>query len=87
MAAAEVVRARMDSDLKQEVTIILRGMGLSMSDAIRLLFVRVAADKALPFDVRVPNAKTREAMLDVRAGRTTRAASVAALMADLDTDD
>lgn len=87
MAAAEVVRARMDSDLKKEATIVLRDMGLSVSDAIRLLFIRVAAEKALPFDVRVPNAETQAAMLDAREGRVTRAANVAALMADLDSDD
>lgn len=87
MAAAEVVRARMDSDLKKEATIVLRDMGLSVSDAIRLLFIRVAAEKALPFDVRVPNAETQAAMLDAREGRTTHAANVTALMADLDSDD
>jgi DNA-damage-inducible protein J len=87
MAAAEVVRARLDSGLKKEVTIVLRDMGLSVSDAIRLLFIRVAAEKALPFDVRVPNAETQSAMLDVREGRTTRVDSVASLMADLDSED
>jgi DNA-damage-inducible protein J len=87
MAAAEVVRARMNSVLKKEATIVLKDMGLSVSDAIRLLFIRVAAEKAMPFDVRVPNAETQAAMLDAREGRTTRAVSAAALMADLDSGD
>jgi DNA-damage-inducible protein J len=72
MAAAEIVRARIDSDLKKEASAVLSGMGLSVSDAIRLLFVRVAAEKAMPFDLRVPNTETQAAMRDVREGRVTR---------------
>jgi len=87
MAAAEIVRARIDSDLKKEASAVLSDMGLSVSDAIRLLFVRVASEKALPFDVRVPNAETQAAMRDAREGRVTRVSTVAALMADLDSDD
>lgn len=87
MAAAEIVRARIDPDLKKEASAVLSGMGLSLSDAIRLLFVRVAAEKAMPFDLRVPNAETQAAMRDVREGRVTRVSNVSALMADLDADD
>ena len=87
MAAAEIVRARIDSDLKKEASAVLSGMGLSVSDAIRLLFVRVAAEKAMPFDLRVPNAETQAAMRDAREGRVTRVSTVSALMADLDADD
>ncbi len=87
MAAAEIVRARIDSDLKKEASAVLSGMGLSVSDAIRLLFVRVAAEKAMPFDLRVPNAETQAAMHDAREGRVTRVSNVSALMADLEADD
>jgi len=87
MAAAEIVRARIDSDLKKEASAVLSGMGLSVSDAIRLLFVRVAAEKAMPFDLRVPNAETQAAMRDAREGRVTRVSNVSALMADLEADD
>ena len=83
MAAAEVVRARIESGLKKEVTAVLSDMGLSVSDAIRLLFVRVAADKALPFDLRVPNAETRAAIAEIEQGKAARFDSIAALMADL----
>jgi DNA-damage-inducible protein J len=84
MASAEVVRARIDADLKREVSAVLAEMGLSVSDAIRLLFVRVAAERALPFDVRVPNAETQEAMRAVEAGKVERFDSVADLMKDLE---
>jgi len=51
MASTDVVRARIDRHIKEEATNVLAQMGLSVSDAIRMLLTRVAADKALPFDV------------------------------------
>ena len=51
MASTDVVRARIDGHIKEEATSVLAGMGLSVSDAIRMLLTRIAADKALPFDV------------------------------------
>ncbi len=58
MPSEDVVRARIDKQVKAEASEVLKAMGLSMSDAIRLLLVRVAKDKALPFAVKVPNATT-----------------------------
>jgi DNA-damage-inducible protein J len=83
MAANEVVRARVDTVIKKEATAVLSSMGLSVSDAIRLMLVRVAADKALPFDLRAPNAETQAAMRDIQDGKVTRFNSASALMADL----
>lgn len=62
-------------------------MGLSVSDAIRLMLVRVVSDKNLPFDVRVPNATTQAAMRDASEGRVEQFASVADLMIALNEDD
>lgn len=87
MPAVDVVRARIDTRLKKEATAVLSEMGLSVSDAIRLMLVRVVSDKALPFDVRIPNAETQAAMRDIQAGKVTRFDSVEALMADLNDDD
>ena len=44
-------------------------MGLSVSDAIRLLLVRIAADKAFPFAVKTPNATTRKAIAELEKGK------------------
>jgi DNA-damage-inducible protein J len=44
-------------------------MGLSISDAIRLLMLRVAEEQRLPFDVQIPNAASREAMKELNEGR------------------
>jgi DNA-damage-inducible protein J len=87
VAAADVVRARVESGLKNEASTVLSEMGLSVSDAIRLLLVRVVADRALPFDVRVPNKATEAAMRDAREGMVKHAGSVAELMDALNSDE
>jgi DNA-damage-inducible protein J len=87
MAAVDVVRARIETGLKREATAVLSAMGLSVSDAIRLMLVRVVSDKALPFDVRLPNAETQAAMRDIQEGKVKRFDSVDALMADLNDDE
>lgn len=51
MASTDVVRARIDRQIKEEANAVLARMGLSVSDVIRMLLTRVATDKALPFDV------------------------------------
>ena len=83
MSAVDVVRARIEPGLKKEATAVLASMGLSVSDAIRLLLTRVATEKALPFEVRTPNAETREAIQEIRDGKGKGFDSVADLMADL----
>ncbi len=87
MPAVDVVRARIDTGLKKEATAVLSAMGLSVSDAIRLMLVRVVSDKALPFDVRIPNAETQAAMRDIQEGKVKRFKNVEALMADLNDDE
>lgn len=62
MGTDSVVRARIDSEVKSRAVEALDAMGLSISDAIRLLLVRVAADQELPFAVKVPNALTAETL-------------------------
>jgi DNA-damage-inducible protein J len=87
MASDQVVRARISADLKQEATEVLDKMGLSVSDAIRMMLVRVAAERALPFDVKVPNQVTQTAMDEARAGKGKRFGRVDDLMAYLNNDD
>ena len=83
MAALDTVRARIDADLKRDATAALAEMGLTISEAIRLLLVRVAAERALPFDVRTPNARTRAAIEAADRGDVTRFESVDEMLADL----
>ncbi len=62
MATNSVVRARIDENVKKEAAAVLADMGLSVSDAFRLLLVRIAAEKQFPFDVRMPNALTAKTL-------------------------
>jgi DNA-damage-inducible protein J len=68
MAANTVVRARIDERVKKEAEAVLATIGLTVSDAFRLLMVRVAAEKALPFEPLIPNVETIEAIKAARRG-------------------
>ena len=85
--ADSYVRARIDTKTKKRATEALEAMGLSISDAIRLLMLRIAEERRLPFDVKVPTATTRKAMAELEAGKGKRFAHVDDLMADLHADD
>lgn len=81
------VRARIDSDTKARAADALEAMGLSVSDAIRLLMLRVADERRLPFDVKVPTSTTSKAIAELEAGKGKRFDSVDDLIADLHADD
>lgn len=81
------VRARIDSATKDRAVETLSAMGLSISDAIRLLLVRIAEEQRLPFNVKEPNATTVAAMAELATGGGQEFATVDALMADLYADD
>ncbi len=81
------VRARIDTNTKVRAADALEAMGLSISDAIRLLMLRVADERRLPFDVKVPNSTTRKAIAELEAGKGKKFANVDDLMTDLHADD
>ena len=87
MTENSVVRARIDGRIKEEAATVLAAMGLTVSDAFRLLMVRIARDKALPFEPLVPNAETIEAMKAARRGELVTAGSPDKLVASLNADD
>jgi DNA-damage-inducible protein J len=78
-----VVRARIDAETKAEASAVLASIGLALSDAVRLMLKRVAAEKALPFEPLVPNAETIEAIRAARRGELETANSVKNLIEDL----
>jgi len=81
------VRARIDMATKNRASDALEAMGLSISDAIRMLMLRIADEKQLPFLVRVPNAKTKKAIAELEAGKGKRFKDSKELMKDLHTGD
>jgi DNA-damage-inducible protein J len=68
-AKTGMIRARIDPDLKVRAEAILGDLGLNASDAIRLFYTQITLSDGLPFDVRIPNAETREAIREARAGK------------------
>ena len=84
MSSNTVVRARIDSDTKARATEALKAMGLSVSDVIRMVLLRVADEKRLPFVVQAPNATTVEAMKELDAGKGQRFDSAEELVQDLE---
>ncbi len=69
MGKTAFIRARVEPDLKDEVTDILQTLGLSLTDAITLFFNMVKLNKGLPFPVKIPNKETMEAMEDAVSER------------------
>ncbi|MBK1718925.1 type II toxin-antitoxin system RelB/DinJ family antitoxin [Thiocystis violacea] len=87
MAANALVQARIDGEVKEEAAAVLATMGLTVSDAVRLMLTRVAREHALPFDPLIPNPETIEAMMEARRGQLRSFDTVDDLMADLDAED
>lgn len=75
MPSDSVVRARIDSETKDQAAEALAAMGLSLSDYIRMALVRVARDKAIPFPVKVPNAVTAETLRKSERGEDVHQAA------------
>ncbi|HEY1658057.1 MAG TPA: type II toxin-antitoxin system RelB/DinJ family antitoxin [Candidatus Sulfotelmatobacter sp.] len=87
MAATEMVHVRVERRIKAQASKALASMGLSVSDAVRVLLTRVAKEKSLPFEVKVPNAETLSAIRQARSGAARRFRDVTELMSDLNADD
>ncbi|MQT98588.1 type II toxin-antitoxin system RelB/DinJ family antitoxin [Pseudomonas helleri] len=76
MSTNAVVRARIDEHIKEEAAAVLATMGLTVSDAFRMMMTRIAQEKALPFEPLVPNAKTVAAMKEARRGKLQKFATI-----------
>ncbi len=87
MAANSVVRARIDGRIKEEAEAVLASIGLTASDAFRMMMVRIAREKALPFEPLVPDDETIEAMKAARRGALVTAGTPDRLLAKLNAGD
>ncbi|MBK5930608.1 type II toxin-antitoxin system RelB/DinJ family antitoxin [Halochromatium salexigens] len=81
-----VVRARISEEVKNEATAVLAAMGLTVSDAFRIMMTRIAREHALPFEPLVPNEETIAAMRAARQGET-ETVTLDQLQAVLDAED
>ena len=85
--STSMLHVRLDDELKAKATEALAAIGLSASDAVRLLFHRIVADQAFPLELKVPHAETRAAIDEshrMMAERRARFADAESLIADLE---
>ncbi|MBS0359018.1 MAG: type II toxin-antitoxin system RelB/DinJ family antitoxin [Proteobacteria bacterium] len=87
MSTNAVVRARIDEQIKEEASVVLAAIGLTVSDAFRMLLIRIAKEKAMPFEPLIPNKKTIQAMKAARRGELVTVGKVDNLLESLDEDD
>lgn len=86
-ASSSMLHVRIDDKVKAEAAAVLGSMGLTASDAVRLLFYRIIADQAFPLELKTPNARTREAMSEaeeILRARRLRFSDGDELFADLE---
>ena len=84
MSRSTMLHVRVDDQIKAQATEALAAMGLSVSDAVRILLKRVVNDQAFPLELKVPNAQTRAAIEEARAMASARAARFNAAEALID---
>lgn len=84
MARTETIRARVEPALKSEAEAILKKVGLSSSEAMRLFLYQVVQQRGLPFEVKIPNAETIAAIEELETGKGIRVNSVEELFDDAD---
>ncbi|MBN1961417.1 MAG: type II toxin-antitoxin system RelB/DinJ family antitoxin [Deltaproteobacteria bacterium] len=87
MQATTMIHVRINEKTKARATKALAAMGLSVSDAVRVMLTRVASEKALPFELRVPNTTTRTAIAELDSGKGKKFSNVDELMKDLHEND
>ena len=87
MSANALVQTRIDQAVKEEAAHVLAAMGLTVSDAVRLLLTRIATEKQLPFAPLVPNAETIAAIKESRRGKLAKANSVGDFLQAMHADD
>ena len=87
MAKNEVIRARIDKETKDEAVLVLQAIGLTPSEAYRMMMIRIAREKALPFSPYVPNEETLQAMRETRDGDLKSIGDIDTLFEDLNEDD
>jgi DNA-damage-inducible protein J len=87
MPTNSVVRARIDEHVKAEAEVVLASIGLTVSDAFRMMMIRIANEKALPFEPFIPNDTTIAAMKAARKGKLVKAGAPDSLLEKLNAGD
>ena len=86
MPANSLVQTRINREIKEEAATVLQAIGLTVSDAVRLMLTRVAHEKALPFEPLIPNQATIAAMKEAREGKL-ETVTLADMQSEIDAND
>ena len=84
MAKTAMTHARLTPEIKEQAEKILKDLGISISAAYEMYYRQIIAHQGIPFDLRIPNAETRQAMLDAREGKGRKVDTVDDLFTGLD---
>ena len=87
MSANALVTARIDLSIKKEASAVLEAIGLTLSDAVRLLLTKIAREHVLPFKVLTPNKTTVKAIKEAQTKKLNSFKNIDDLMADLNAKD
>ena len=63
------VHSRIEPETKKMAEGILRKLGLSPTEAIRLFYTQITLRNGLPFNISIPNEETVQALDDSRKNR------------------
>lgn len=84
MAKTAMAHARLTPEIKEEAEGILKELGISISAAYEMFYRQIIAHKGIPFDLRIPNKYTLQAMHDARNGKGKKYDSVDKMFQDLE---
>jgi DNA-damage-inducible protein J len=84
MGKTATTHARLTPEIKEEAEGILKNLGISISAAYEMFYRQIIANDGLPFEMRIPNRETRQAMIDSRTGVGKSYNSVEEMFEDLD---
>ncbi len=84
MAKTATVHARLTPETKKEAEDILKTLGISISTAYELFYKQIIACGGIPFEMRIPNQATRQAMQEARDGKGEKYDTVDEMFQDME---
>jgi len=69
MNKTEIVRARIDPALKMKAEHVLDEMGISPTQAIKMLYKELARSGVWPFELKIPNEETLKTFEETDKGK------------------
>ena len=82
MAKTAMAHARLTPEIKKKAETILKELGISISAAYEMFYRQIIAHQGIPFEFRIPNEDTIQAMKDARKGKGKRYDNVKDMLED-----